>query len=134
MAPLWSTHIPLDVQKIISIHDLSSDFTSYTNQSCQCCSCINGNQRVWIEQIRLIGATDAGYCQAEDKQGKLKGGCSGGVLILSSDKKTIVGIHKGRIVDIATMNQDTPPDIYPHLIPNRIIKDEIMKLENMTYE
>lgn len=134
LAPLWSTHIPLDVQKIISIHDLSSDFTSYTNQSCQCCSCINGNQRVWIEQIRLIGATDAGYCQAEDKQGKLKGGCSGGVLILSSDKKTIVGIHKGRIVDIATMNQDTPPDIYPHLIPNRIIKDEIMKLENMTYE
>lgn len=128
LEPLWDIQIPLDVKSIISINNLSTDLDQYINQPCQCCCCTRIGQRHWLSPINLIGLTDHGYYQMKDIQKHLKSGSSGGVMILTGDQGTIIGIHKGRIF----INEENEYD--SHLIPSSLIRTKILQLEETKNE
>lgn len=124
LEPLWDTQIPYILNHIISINELNSNPDKCKGVECQCCGCVNNNDRVWNYPLRLIGRAGNGYYQIDDPQKILKNGCSGGVTIDITQKPTVIGIHKGRITDMENKNNK-----YPQLIPSTAIKDEITKME-----
>ena len=126
LEPLWYMNIPYDLDNIISINELEASLGEFMDRACRCCGCVNHSNRIWKDELAVIGPTDDGYYQMNDPKRNLREGCSGGIVV--DDQKTIIlGMHKGRIVDVYD-NKDEK-DVFSLLIPGAIIKKEIEKLE-----
>lgn len=92
----FNGRIPLDIDAILTIDDISRQTSSYYGQNCRCCG-FPGNTQQWSDTFQLIGPVEHGYCQTEvkEKNGVCEG-YSGGIIVLNNDYSCIVGIHEGR--------------------------------------
>lgn len=124
LEPMWNAYLPLNVSKIISIENMCKNLDEHINSSIKCCGQFNTFGRVWKEQIKLVGSTTEEYYQMTDTGNVLNYGCSGGVMVLTNDERTIIGIHKGKFFNHANKKEECV-----HLIPSSIIIEEIFKLE-----
>mgnify|MGYP003302192327 FL=1 len=126
LEPLWYMNIPYDLDNIISIDELKASLGKFMDRTCRCCGCVNHSNRIWKDELAVIGPTDDGYYQMNDPKRNLREGCSGGIVV-DDQEPIILGMHKGRIVDV--YDNKNEKDVFPLLIPGAIIKKEIEKLE-----
>lgn len=119
-------NIPYDLDNIISIDELKASLGKFMDRTCRCCGCVNHSNRIWKDELAVIGPTDDGYYQMNDPKRNLREGCSGGIVV-DDQEPIILGMHKGRIVDV--YDNKNEKDVFPLLIPGAIIKKEIEKLE-----
>lgn len=124
LEPMWSIYSPLNVSKIISIENMCENLDEHINSSIKCCGQFNTFGRAWKEPVKLVGSTTEEYYQMTDTGNVLNCGCSGGVMVLTNDERTIIGIYKGKFFNHATKKEECV-----HLIPSSIIIEEIFKLE-----
>ena len=123
--------IPYDLDCIISIDELETPLEKYIGKACQCCGCVNRSNRIWKNDLVVSGPSDDGYYQIADLKRELREGCSGGIII-DTEKSTLLGIHKGRIVDKYDTKREK--DVFALIIPGVIIKKEIEKWEEASNE
>lgn len=129
--PLWYMDIPYDLDGIISIDELDTPLEEFIDKACRCCGCVNRSNRIWKNDLVVSGPSDDGYYQIADPKRELRDGCSGGIII-DTRKSTLLGIHKGRIVDKYDTKKEK--DEFALIIPGVIIKKEIEKWEEASNE
>lgn len=99
--PKWEGKIPFEIRSILSIEDLIKDIKKFEGSDCICCGYSEGENQRWSNPFNLVGKTKKGYYQT--KIGKGSGetceGYSGGLVVLKSDQRCIIGIHEGRSED-----------------------------------
>lgn len=95
LEPCWNGDIPFAISKLVSIEDMSNEFSS---MECMCYGCNAEGQMKWVDSIRVVGPITKGYYQIGGEIEKIQCGFSGGIYV-GNDSHTgerILGIHEGR--------------------------------------